>query len=540
MCGIFALLGLPTSGVNSYVIDHFTALQHRGPDHTCFKQVDETILGFHRLKINDQSSAGNQPMDLHGCHLVCNGEIYNAKSIQEKYDFKLKSRSDCEVILHLYNHHRRHNTFNAVQRMCRELDGEFAFVLYDEKNKLLVAARDPFGVRPLFYGHTSSGNVCFASELKGLNGLVLNAKHFLPGWFHVYDGLARIKMYTNRYYQDNLDFPKTTSNENYQEHVRLINKNLRNAVSKRIMNADDPKMICGLLSGGIDSSLVCALAAQQYPEGTFKTFSIGMTGSPDLYYADMVARYIKSDHTNVILDKQDFLDAIKETIRIIESYDTTTVRASVGNYLVCKYIKENHPEIKVVLNGDYSDEVTGGYKYMKHADSDTDFANECQRLLKDIYMFDSLRSDRTISSQGLEARTPFSDPKFVEHYTSLPEGWRSSLMKLEKSLLRQAFYEDKILPDEILFREKEAFSDGVSSTVDSWHTIVQMYVNQHVNDKDMAEASTLYMYNTPKTKEQLYYRKVFDSFYNHPQVIPYFWLPRFCGTTFEPSARNIG
>jgi asparagine synthase (glutamine-hydrolysing) len=251
-----------------------------------------------------------------------------------------------------------------------------------------------------------------------------------------------------------------------------------------------------------------------------------------------VADHIQSKHTIVELTPQDFLDAIPETVRICESYDTTTVRASVGNYLVAKYIHE-HTANKVVLNGDYSDEVTGGYLYLRNCSDPAEFAEDCKRLVKEIYLFDSLRSDRTISSQGLEPRTPFSDKAFVDYYQSLPAEWRMSHGRLEKLLLREAFDDGKLLPRSILFRKKEAFSDAVSTPEMSWHTIVKRHVDDIVTDAQFERRADEFPFNTPQLKETMYYRRLFRSHYVSDHVIPHYWLPRFSGNLVDPSAREL-
>jgi asparagine synthase (glutamine-hydrolysing) len=262
---------------------------------------------------------------------------------------------------------------------------------------------------------------------------------------------------------------------------------------------------------------VCALASKYIQK--LHTFSIGLEGSPDLVYAQKVANHIGSKHTSVIVTEDEFLSAIPDVIRIIESYDVTTVRASVGNYLIAKYIREN-TDFKVVLNGDYSDEVCGGYLYFKMAPTNQEFDAECERLLSNIHYYDSLRSDRCISANGLEARCPFADREFVEYYVSMYTGVRSCDDKIEKHALRNAFHDTDILPHDVLWRQKEAFSDGVSKSTRSWKDIIQEYLG------DMTE------------KE--YYKSIFIEHYGRHflNIIPGPWMPRFCNAT-DPSARTL-
>jgi len=536
MCGIFCYLGSPDE--SHEVMERFLSTMHRGPDTTRFSQYDNVFLGFHRLGINDLSSSGDQPMTLNEVHLVCNGEIYNWQQLKEKYNMQLASRSDCEVILHLYIHLRASGATDAdvADALCNELDGEFAFALYDSTKQRLFVTRDPYGVRPLFFGVRGGDRTYFGSELKNVNGLVDKADQFPPGTVAIYDTEAKRELARNSYRKFDPHCWHLEVDTDYKDALQRINQLLRAAVNKRVHNSD--RRVCSLLSGGLDSSLVSAIATQQFPPHTFETFSIGLKGSTDLAFSKIVADYIQSKHTIVELTPQDFLDAIEDTVRITESYDTTTVRASVGNYLVSKYIRKN-TENKVVLNGDYSDEVTGGYIYLKNCLEPDAFADDCFRLVNNIHYFDSLRSDRTICSQGLEARTPFSDKAFIEYYMSLPPAWRMSHDKMEKQMLRKAFSRDNLLPPEILWRRKEAFSDGVSNPEQSWHKIVTEHVAQFVSDEEFERRAEIYPFNTPELKESFYYRKLFEKYYNHPEVIPYYWLPRFCGDMKDPSAREI-
>jgi asparagine synthase (glutamine-hydrolysing) len=321
-----------------------------------------------------------------------------------------------------------------------------------------------------------------------------------------------------------------------QEALHQVKETFTKAVVKRLMS-DRP--VCALLSGGLDSSLVASIVARHIAPQKLNTFCIGIEGSTDLHFAKLVAKHINSNHHIVELKEEDFLSAIDETIRIIESYDITSVRASVGNLLVSKYIA-NNTDCKVVYNGDYSDEVCGGYMYLKKAPSDEEFHNECSRLVKEITYFDSLRSDRTISSQGLEARVPFSDTEFVNTYMSINPSLRVSHSRIEKYLLRKAFSEDNLLPNEVLWRYKEAFSDGVSKPERSWHNVIKEYIDKVITDEEFQQESGKFSINTPPSKEAYYYRKVFESFYpNMGHVIPQFWLPRWSDNIQDPSAREL-
>jgi len=264
-----------------------------------------------------------------------------------------------------------------------------------------------------------------------------------------------------------------------------------------------------------------------------------MPGSIDLKYAKEVAHYLGTNHHQIEISEQNFLDAIETVIYNIESYDTTTVRASIGNYLVSKYIRHNS-DCKVIFNGDGSDEVCGGYLYMKNAPTELDFQKECERLISEIYMFDVLRSDRSISSNGLEARTPFLDKEFVSYYLSInPKRKIFNNINIEKYLLRKAFSERDLLPKSILWRRKCAFSDGVSSRENSWHIVLKNFIDSQISDKEFEKESKLIDHCKPVLKESFYYRKIFESFFpNHEQLIPHFWMPRWVEAK-DPSAREL-
>ena len=296
-----------------------------------------------------------------------------------------------------------------------------------------------------------------------------------------------------------------------------------------------------LLSGGLDSSLISALVARNYEPYKLNTFSIGMKGSTDLKYAKLAAEHIKTKHHNIELSVDEFLEAIEETIYVIESYDITTVRASVGNYLVGKYIKEN-TDCKVIYNGDGSEEIMGSYLWLGNIDNEIDFYKENYKLLTEIYYYDVLRSDRSISDNGLEPRVPFLDKTFVNYVMSIPPKYKMfNDGKMEKQILRDAFNKTNLLPKEVLYRKKEAFSDGVSSTEKSWFQIIQEKLETSISDEQFKKEASQYTHNPPKTKEALYYRQIFEEhFKNHSNVIPHFWMPnpKWCNVS-DPSARVL-
>ena len=554
MCGIFSFI----SNNNSFEIDvnnitnNLNKIKKRGPDNTQTKLINNVFFGFHRLSINDLSDAGNQPMELNDCYLICNGEIFNHLDIKKKYRFNTKSDSDCEVILHLYNYLVENNCDNfseyIINELCNELDGEFSFMLYDKNNQYILIARDPYGVRPLFFGYDKDSYM-FASELKGIDYKYSNIKQFQPGSYMIINNLnkeidieniksecndiEKVKFKINKYHEIIIDKLQNFYNE--ESLLENLNYIFRKSVYKRMMS---DKEICSLLSGGLDSSLVASILSQKLGPNKLKTFAIGIKGSPDLKYAKIVADHIKSIHYTIELTEKQFLDAIEEVIIAIESYDTTTVRASVGNYLVSKYIREN-TDCKVIFNGDYADEVCGGYKYFKKTSNESEFHNECIRLVNDIHYFDCLRSDRSISNNGLEARVPFADKDFINYYLSIEPKYRMSNNKIEKCMLRKAFENDNLLPDEILWRNKEAFSDGVTDEKRSWYKIIQEYVDTKITDEYFMKNKDKYTHNTPVLKESFYYREIFEKHYlGKSDVIPYFWMPLWSEDTNDPSART--
>ena len=527
MCGIFAHI---SKNIIVKEIANANNIRKRGPDNTSYiKLSDNVAMCFHRLKINDLSDDGNQPIIYEDVAVICNGEIYNSDKLKEEFDVEWKSNSDCEVLPHLYKRY-------GFQEMLNKIDGVFAIVLYHESEKNVYIGRDPFGVRPMFFGKNDN-EFQIASEMKGIESH-LNISQFPPGHFMVINTQQLIceNFHPVRYFYIN----QHESIISYEDSCMKVKESFQNAVKKRLMS--DRPIGC-LLSGGLDSSLVCALVNKEFKnnnKGQLNTFSIGFEGSTDLKHAKIVAEYIGSIHHEILLTEKDFLDAIIPVIKTIESYDTTTVRASVGNYLVSKYIKEN-TNITVVFNGDGSDEVAGGYLYMKNAPTKEMFNEDCLSLLNEIHFFDVLRSDRSLSSEwSLESRTPFLDKTFVKTYLDMPVEYRiPRSFNIEKSLLRNSFKNDNLLPYSVLWRKKEAFSDGVSGSENSWHKVIQKYIDSKVSDSEFDSNKNKYIHNTPQLKESYYYRKIFESVYpNKEKIIPHFWMPRWT-TEKDPSAREL-
>ena len=544
MCGIFAVLSSDTTGDDSFETKNFHKGQNRGPENSVCTRVNENILfGFHRLAINGYSNPNSeQPICIENCVLICNGEIYNWKELHSLLDIPAKTGSDCEIIIHLYEKYGIEYTLNL-------LDGVFAFVLYDKEKEQVFIARDPFGVRPLFISSNKDHSNYFytlSSELKMITHMINDttyaAKQFQPGSYAKINLKQSGKMTQQQYYNNvcteiGMWQAGRIQPHDMSQYTLLIRNNLIAAVKKRIDNTD--REIACLLSGGLDSSLITALVAKFRGTKKLHTWSIGMEGSEDLKYAKKVADYLGTDHHSIELSTEEFIDAIESVIQAIESYDTTTVRASVGNWLISKYIKENS-NAKVIFNGDGSDEVTGGYMYFHYAPNALAFDNECKRLLKDIHYFDVLRSDRSISSHGLEARTPFLDKNFIQSYLSIPSKYIFQIMKetkIEKYLLRKAFDNEDtlwsrarpLLPKDVLWRRKEAFSDGVSAQKESWFEMIQKYAKDKYKDMNL---------DGPCCEKYLY-REIFNKYYpNCKKVIPYMWMPKFVNA-LDASARTL-
>ena len=499
----------------------FKKIQYRGPDNSITRDFDDNgWMGFHRLSIMDVSANGNQPLVYKHINLVCNGEVYNYNALRSNYEqsFEFKSSSDCEVIIPLFLE-------RGIEETAKALDAEFVFVIYDSVAKKYFAARDPIGIRPLFYGYSKSGDILFASEMKSLIEICDDVKPFPPG--HYYDGES-IKQYR--------DISKVKQFVDHEQHEIFMNINhyLTKGIEKRL-HADVP--VGFLLSGGLDSSLVCAVGARMLDK-PIRTFAVGIEDDPiDTKYARVVADYLGADHTEVLFKKQDIFDSLSHLIYCIETYDITTIRASMGMYMVCKYISEN-TDIKVLMTGEISDEIFG-YKYTDFAPTPDAFQKEAEKRLKEIYMYDVLRADRSISCNGLEARVPFGDLDFVEYVMSIQPEKKMNFTGIGKYLLRKAF-EGDYLPKDILYREKAAFSDAVGHSVVDY---LKAYAEEMYSDEAFETKKAKYTHATPISKESLMYRELFEEhFPGKSQNVKDFWMPNKewenCDVN-DPSARVL-
>ncbi|XP_066531082.1 asparagine synthetase [glutamine-hydrolyzing]-like [Hoplias malabaricus] len=552
MCGIWALFG--SDECLSVQCTNAMKIAHRGPDAFRFENVNgftNCCFGFHRLAIVDQLY-GMQPLRVKKfpyLWLCYNGEIYNHERLKDEFEFDYQTKVDGEILLHLYDRF-------GIEKMASLLDGVFAFILLDTANRKVFLGRDTYGVRPMFRLLTDDGFLAVSSEAKGLTQIThsmtdpVKITPFLPGHFEEFNLKLNGKVDSVRLdrfhccteepkhaiYDTAEDLGQGFAPETVRTNIRIL---FENAVKKRLMSH---RRIGCLLSGGLDSSLVAAtlvkLAKEEQLKYPIQTFAIGAEDSPDVAAARKVADHIGSDHHVVSFTPEEGIKAVEEVIIHLESFDITTVRASVGMYLISKYICEKTDSV-VIFSGEGSDELTQGYMYFHKAPSAKAGAEESVRLLKELYLFDVLRADRTTAAHGLELRVPFLDHRFTAYYLSLPEEMRAPKDGVEKYLLRDSFSGENLIPDEILWRRKEAFSDGMTSMKKSWYTFLQEHIESEINDTQLEKAVTLYPYNTPTTKEGLYFRQIFEKHYpGRSEWTPHYWMPRWIKAT-DPSARTL-
>ena len=518
MCSIMGYCS--RSAVLSRFMEGFQKTVSRGPDDTRVVEMGDGILGFHRLAIMGLTPAGMQPFQLGKSYVVCNGEIYGfeklKKELSEKYTFI--SESDCEILLPMYQEYGTD--------MFAMLDAEFACIIYDGEAGEFIAARDPIGIRPLYYGYDENNAIVFASEAKNLTGLTDKIMPFPPGHYYKegqfvrYCDIARVDAVC----QDDLETV-----------CRNIHDKLEAGVEKRLIA--DAK-VGFLLSGGLDSSLVCAIAAKQTRE-PIKTFAIGMSEDAiDLKYAKQVADYIGSDHTEVYMTPEEVISSLETVIQLLGTYDITTIRASIGMYLVCKAIHEQ-TDIRVLLTGEISDELFG-YKYTDFAPDAEAFQKESQKRIRELHMYDVLRADRCIYVNSLEARVPFGDLDFVKYVMAVNPELKMNTYGKGKYLLRHAFEQGGYLPDTILWREKAAFSDAVGHSMVDY---LKEYAESKYTDEEFESRCRRYTHARPFTKESLLYREIFETYYpGQSEMVADFWMPNRewegCNVT-DPSARVL-
>jgi asparagine synthase (glutamine-hydrolysing) len=570
MCGIWSYIALNGSKpCVEELFRNFYKLKHRGPDSSYFETYKNAYVGFHRLAIVNDTFSSNQPFIIEEENrtivAIVNGEIYNYKKIYEDYKhdsaFVATNKSDCFTIPLLYQHYTSgSNNIEVGFTNCinNAVKGEYAFIILEfDRNKTLkrlVAGRDHIGVRPLYYNEDAldeydvAKGIIFTSEIKGAGQTPV--KEFAPGTlmdikFDIFEKIVEIYEYDFNKYFGNINWLMTRDVEKCLENVR---ESVINSIERRL-DADKP--IGFLLSGGVDSSLVAAISAKILGR-PIRTFCCGMRNDgcgegTDLQYARLVAKHIGSQHTEVFFTPKQGLDAIDDVIRTIESWDTTSVRASVGQYLVSKYISEN-TDCKVLMVGEGPDEVCSSYLFNWYAPNGEELHKTAIDYVKNIHYYDVKRADRCIARWGMEARVPLLDTEFIRAYWKIRGEWRMPTYKgVEKWWLREAFKESGVLPSDVLWRKKEAFSDGVSSKEKSWFQIIQEWVETLVSDEEFSTAAEKFPYCTPQTKEAYYYRKKFVELFGEAaqKVIPGYWQPRWSADGKEvteyidPSARVL-
>ena len=498
----------------------------RGPDQTGLLQIGNGTLGFDRLAIMGLTEHGMQPFLLNNNACVCNGEIYGFRPLKEylsSIGYRFESESDCEILLPLYD--------RLGVSMFAFLDAEFACIIYDAAEDTFIAARDPIGIRPLYYGYDAAGTLVFASEPKMLTGTCETIMPFPPGHYYkngefvCYHDPSRVDKYSS----DGMD-----------EIAKNIHDLLLKGIEKRL-DADAP--LGFLLSGGLDSSLVCGAAAKLL-DRPLETFSIGMdVDAIDLKYASLkyareVAEYIHSNHHEVIITRDDVIGALEPVIAALGTYDITTIRASIGMYLVCRWIHEN-TDIRVLLTGEISDEIFG-YKYTDFAPDAEAFQKEAEKRVRELHMYDVLRADRCISVHSLEARVPFGDLAFVDYVMHIDPEKKLNRYGIGKYLLRHAFEKDQLIPRSILMREKAAFSDAVGHSLKD---DLQEYAEACYTDEAYETLRRKYTHAMPFTKESLLYREIFEKYYpGQSEMVADFWMPNRswegCDVN-DPSARVL-
>ena len=530
MCGIFYVKSKNMTNVHRLgwngILESFHKTKSRGPDRSELRIVEDQVFGFHRLAINGLDKRGDQPFSVvngknNRVSLIINGEIYNHQELARHYNLPNVTGSDCEVFLHLYNKFGIANCINL-------LDGVFAFVLVDGED--IYVGRDAIGVRPVYY-RVREEELLVSSTPLGLEG-------FKDGFTPTKQVARGSYIHFNGKHADLISWYHLPKPKKMDEHIKSKIKNtLITSVKKRLLSQ---RPIGCLLSGGLDSSLIASILSKEMKRNNMKlkTFSIGFSpNATDLIAARKVATFLGTDHQEIVVSPQEAFESINEVIKELGSYDITTVRASVGMYLICQWISKN-TDIKVLFSGEGADELFCGYLYFHHAPSSEALEKESRRLVNELQFFDVLRSDRTVSCHGLELRVPFLDKKVIELALQIPGEERHPKNTMEKFLLRSAFDDGTYIPSEILWRRKEGFSDGVGSKEDPWYRQVQEYTKDIIGDQEVSSAK-LDNLAEPVTKESVYYYKIYNDYYqNTVAPIPHQWMPKWMDTD-DPSGRVV-
>lgn len=516
MGGIFASYGKHGISVamHDLLSENLDQLRPRGPNHRSIFFDAEAFIGSWNSKNETEITMQKN------CVCVYDGDIFNVDTLQKRYNISVENK---ESIIHLmYDTYLGELLHDNVKYIASHLDGEFACILYNPTAKVMHAFRDPYGTRPLFYGLDHNERIYFASEAKALISICTFIEQVTPGFVMTVSNTAMITHYSPYHpiCLNRLNFISTTFPDAF--FFNNLKYYLFDSVRKRINNKSNAAI---LLSGGLNSSLIAASLAHEVDE--LHTFSIGLPGSSDLSFAAQVAKHIHSTHHAITCTFYEYIDAVQDVICAIESYDVTTVRASIVTYLIAKGIKDR-TNIRDVFTGDFANEIMSGHAYFEKAPNALAFHNETVRLLGDITYFDGLRCDRTLAAHGINVHYPFADKAFVEFYLQIPPEMRMSYDKYDKYMLRKAFEFDNILPEAVLWRKKETIVDGMSSIDNPLANMIYSFIDSIVSDEEYVMSKKKYDHNTPHTKEAYYYRKIFESFYqNHDNIIPYTWNPKW-------------
>lgn len=575
MCGIFCCIQNTSECTDEYIKEITTnvskLLHHRGPDSVNYDIIkchnNKTLIMLHtRLQIVGDSSP--QPLNDsdNTISLIINGEIFNWKELSNELDYTC-TKSDCEIIIPLYKKYVQE--LNDFDTFFSKINGQYSFVLYDSKKNNIFVSRDHIGITPLYCGYDEK-KIVFSSEMKCLTmctsfdkiSFTSSVKLFYPRTY-IYTNLDSCA-YTvlSERSTPYLDYYSLESSNDDYTNINKIHNDLRNKLESSVklqledlLNENSPEFGV-LLSGGLDSSLVASMISKQSNKKV-KTFSIGMTpNSTDLVASRKVAKFLNTDHHEFYFTVEEGLSVIRDVIWYTETYDTTTVRASTAMYLLTKKIKEKFPNIKVVFSGELSDEMLS-YLYGGNAPSESEFQMETIKLVSDVHIFDCLRANKTCMANSIEVRVPFTDPNFVKYILRMPTRYKifgklNNYKTMEKQVLRDSFnIKDsngkRYLPKDILFRRKEAFSDGVSNhedTKENWIDSLVRHCDSMYGNLGFLIRKEKYTLNRPKTKEQLYYRELFcelfnkSSYTNTSEFTVKFWEPKWCGDNPDPSARK--
>ena len=580
MCGIFCSIQSTTTTQNKEYTQRIVSsvsnlLSHRGPDNTNYaviecKGTDKSIIMVHtRLHIVGDSTPQPLTDDANSIYLIINGEIFNWKELSNELNYTC-SKSDCEVLIPLYKKYIREQ--RNFKKFFSKINGQFSFVLYDALTNYLFVSRDHVGVTPLYYGYDEN-TVAFSSELKCLTmsnkqdipvSFVSSVKTFYPRSYMytdvdncVHNAITGISTFNYLNYYDT-KMNEETSRIIIERNIKLkLEKSVKLQLSE--LNLENAPEYGVLLSGGLDSSLIASIISKNAVKKV-KTFSIGMSkNSADLIASRNVAKFLNTEHYEFYFTAEEGVDALKSVIWYMETYDTTTIRAGTAMYLLTKKIKERFPNLKILFSGELSDELLS-YLYGANAPSILDYQLETIKLVSDVHMFDALRANKTCMANSVEVRVPFTDPEFVEYILSIDPKFKifgklNNYKTMEKQILRDSFNTvDKngnaYLPNEVLYRKKEAFSDGVSNhsegqgVKENWIDSIIEFCDKKYGNLTFLIKKEKYNYNRPSTKEELYYRETFcelfnqNSFTNTSEFTVKFWRPKWCGDNPDPSARK--